>query len=146
MTAHGVPGCTCWADPKASDPTDVYWRINGACPYHGLLSRERADTGTYIVHRGGDGRAIALEPVIGRKGEDYPEPPELAHHDRPITGAEAERMNELIREDLKQRESGVLAAIRRAWRRFGDWLDPHARDRREFYAYLHGRESGSSGE
>ncbi|HYF71777.1 MAG TPA: hypothetical protein VD864_03095, partial [Nocardioides sp.] len=52
MTEYGAKGCRCWAEPKASDPTDVHWMPNASCPYHGILAdfeRGRRDTGVYAV-------------------------------------------------------------------------------------------------
>ena len=61
-TPYGVEGCICWADQDGDG-----WYPNAACPYHGVLADftpDRRDTGTYIVHRGADGKPTELEPVV----------------------------------------------------------------------------------
>ena len=52
-TPYGVTGCRCWADDSfAEDHGDVVWQPSAHCPYHGLLPRERMETGEYRVVTG----------------------------------------------------------------------------------------------
>lgn len=110
-TPYGAKGCRCWLDYEAAPGREGGWMPNAACPYHGLLPRDRQDTGVYRV--------------VGRKGEDYVEP----EPERPFTpGAPAgtpEPPPTYVCK-IEQKERGVLAAVRRrfrAWRRGIGTLD-----------------------
>ncbi|MFB6632179.1 hypothetical protein ACFCWY_20000 [Streptomyces sp. NPDC056362] len=49
-TPYGVTGCRCWVDPASQrDEGTEDWTAASTCPYHGLLPRNRTDTGIYQV-------------------------------------------------------------------------------------------------
>lgn len=65
-TPYGVAGCQCRRDGLADDGIDE-WTLNPHCPYHGILPRNRTDTGTY--------RVVDIDPGSVerniRKGEEW---------------------------------------------------------------------------
>jgi hypothetical protein len=139
---YGCAGCRCWADDSwtAGDPDDVVWQPNAHCPHHGLLV-DLDTEGTAPVPR---------HPTTTQAEEAYAYLREEIHSAAPacpyegmygphdhIPGADsdvcvvaAEQPNE------EQNDHGdgvtIFATCRRWLRRFGDWLDPHARHRREY--------------
>lgn len=50
-TPYGVQGCRCFCADDWSTPA-TRWEPNAHCPYHGVLPRERMETGTYSVVTG----------------------------------------------------------------------------------------------
>lgn len=68
MSDYGGKGCTCWPEPKASDPSDVYWAPNASCPHHGILAPftpDRTETGTYRVFTGPCERHPGASTIAG---------------------------------------------------------------------------------
>jgi hypothetical protein len=64
-TPYGVPGCRCWPDTDYAAPGDEpRWQPNARCQFHGILPRDRMDTGVYQVIRPEPGaKPTELRPV-----------------------------------------------------------------------------------
>lgn len=64
MTAYGVPGCRCDREFTWGDRQET-WHDNASCPYHGLLPRDRMDTGVYRVVAGPCERHPGASTIAG---------------------------------------------------------------------------------
>lgn len=53
-TPYGADGCRCWFRDweDGREEGDFSWEPNAHCPYHGILPRERMETGEYRVYTG----------------------------------------------------------------------------------------------
>lgn len=160
---YGAKGCTCWPEPKASDPSDVYWAPNASCRHHGILADyqpDRMETGTYqVVQPYREVEVESLPPCGFDPGVDHGIPSEecragvcdCAGPESPRSGGCFCSVNSGVLCDYcesnlcevdcpanpmdcpgpvageclaptSKKETGVLAAVRRGWARFGDAL------------------------
>lgn len=109
-TPYGVTGCRCWltGHSPGSDDGDV-WNDNPHCPYHGLLPRDRTDTGVYRVVRGDDGKPTELKPIHDRDGEPVIPPSDTEYM---VGGRRLTDLDERLRRGIEQAQRGETGTYR----------------------------------